>query len=258
MGNEFGNLSRILINYDITNDYLLSASTYEDCEEKECVCPWSWKRKKVNYIYCPEISNYYAKLNYILVYYKLLDDVMDDNSLIARIVCSKMQPKAEMLSNEMAYEIEHLQEYLHELHQVEKENKHLPIFTVSEKFGKCLELMVKPKFLSDIDEDTFSKINYWVGIWIYTIDAVLDCVSDHKKKNYNPITAGLDDDPLFLMRARKNEILDILKLCRKNILALIDLYPVYKNQDLIKNLFLLELPKIVCLYLEVDKDELSE
>lgn len=257
MGNEFGNLSRFFINYDLTNDYLLSASASDNCIEKRCTCPWSWKRKKVTYIECPEISEYYAKLNYMLVYYKLMDDMLDDNSKKAKFIYEKMHDKATKTETEMSREVELLQKYLNELHNIEKANEHLPVLTVAEKFGMLLQRMVKPKFESDIDEDVFSKINYWTGIWIYTMDAINDCIKDQKKGNYNPITAGLEGNALLIMRLRKQELLDILKTSRSKVLELLDLYPVYENAELIRNLFKAKLPKLVCLYLEVEKDELD-
>lgn len=255
LGNEYGNLSRLFVSFDLTNDYLLTAMTKENCVEKSCVCPWSWRRKKITYIDCPEVSGYFAKLNYIFVYYKMLDDVQDENSFKSKIVSKLMQEKAEATSAEISYEVDLLLAYLEDLHKVETNNEHLPIFHISEKFGILLENMVRPTFNNEIDEDIFLKINYWIGIWIYTIDAILDCTADYYKKNYNPITAGIDGNPLLILRARKNEILSILKNCKNNVTDLIKLYPTFDKTGLLQGLFTLKLPKAACVYLEVKEDE---
>lgn len=256
LGNEYGNLSRLFVNYDLTNDYLLVALTKEDRIEKTCVCPWSWRRKVISYIDCPEVSNYFAKLNYILVYYKMLDDIQDEKSFKSKIISKLMKEKAESTSDEIKYEVDLLVAYLEDLHKIENANEHLPIISISEKFGILLENMVKPTFNNEIDQDTFLKINYWIGIWIYTIDAVIDCVSDYYKKNYNPITAGINGNPLQILRIRKQEILSILRNCKDNVIDLIKLYPTFDDVGLIEGLFSFKLPKVVCLYLEVKEDEL--
>ena len=62
--------------------------------------------------------------------------------------------------------------------------------------------------------------------------------------------------PLTILRSRKQELLDILRTCRENILLLLDMYPTYENAALLRSLFSGELPGIVCVYLEVEKDEL--
>ncbi len=256
LGNQYGNLSRLFVNFDLTNDYLLSAIIKENCIEKTCICPWSWRRKKITFIDCPEVSDYFAKLNYILVYYKMLDDVQDENSFKSKIISKLMAEKASATSNEITREVDFLLNYLDDLHKVEEANEHLPIITVAEKFGVLLEQMVRPSFENELDEDIFLKINYWTGIWIYTMDAILDCVSDYYKNNYNPITAGLNGNPLQIMRARKEEILKILKSCKENVTNLIELYPTFDEIGLLKELFSFKLPKTACLYLEVKEDEL--
>lgn len=256
LGKEYGNLARLFVNYDLTNDYMLAALSKENRIEKTCICPWSLRRKRINYIDCPEVSSYFAKLNYILVYYKMIDNVQDDNSFKSKIISKMMKRKAESTSDEIRREVDLLVAYLEDLHKIEKANEHLPIINISEKFGILLENMVKPTFNNKIDEDTFLKINYWIGIWIYTIDAIIDCVSDYYKKNYNPITAGINGNPLQILRFRKKEILNILSNCKNNVTDLIKLYPTFDNISLIEGIFSFKLPKVVCWYLEVKEDEL--
>ena len=150
-----------------------------------------------------------------------------------------------------------LQDYLSKLARIEEKGELLPVMTVASLFGQLLKDMVKPPFAFATDEDVFSEINYWTGVWIYTMDAIVDCIGDGYKKRYNPILAGLEGSPLTVLRGRKQELLSILRACKENILLLLETYPTYENGALLRSLFSGQLPKIVCLYLEVEKDELN-
>ena len=257
MGNSFGDISRMFINYDLTNDYLLAGLGSNDKSEKEDICPWSIRKKRVKYYEIPDMSDYFAKLNYIFVYYKLIDDIHDDCSIKAKILARCMKNNIESIQHEMNAEITDLCSYLGQLKEIELENKLIPIFEVASLFGCVLKKMVYPPHLSDSDKVIFSEFNYWVGVWIYTMDAILDCLNDGLKNKYNPILAGLNGSPLFLLRTRKKELIDVLRVCRTNILDLINLYSCVEQREMLINLFDGDLPKIVCLYLEVEKDVLK-
>lgn len=253
---NFGKYGRLLVNYDMTNDYLLSGSSRDDGQVRTGVCPWSAWRKRVSYVTYPELSDYYARLNFILVYYNLLDDVQDDGSLVAKWLTGKMSGFLEGLDTSMHREAELLQSYLQKLAQIEQRNEATRVMAVAHHFGQLLKEMIKPPFVFESDEEVFSEINYWVGVWVYTMDAIIDCLGDGLKKHYNPILAGKQGPPLRILRERKEELLDILRKCRENILLLLEAYPTYANEQLLRKLFSGELPKIVCIYLEVEKDEL--
>ena len=253
---NFGKAAQLLVNYDLANNYLLSGSSRNDGTVQTGRCPWNLFGKKMEYITYPELSDYYAQLNFLLVYFNLQDDVRDDGAPVAKWICSRMEKHLSQLEQPLGREANLLQDYLTQLHQIEQENQLLPVMHVAHLFGKLLQNMVKPPFAFDSDESTFSLINYWVGVWIYTVDAIVDVLSDGIKKHYNPILAGLKGSALQTLRSRKEELLEILRNCVENINLLLEIYPTYENAQLLQLVFRGELPKIVCLYLEVEKDEL--
>ncbi len=253
MGEKFGNLSRFFINYEIASNFLLFSSIEGKVETESAICPWSVKHRKVTY-YHTTTSDYFAKLNYILVYYKLADDIADDNSLKAKLLQKLLNKDISEVENEMHNETDTLKKYLKKLHEIEQRREHVPVFEVSHLFGSFLEEAIKPIGLSEADSAIFSKINYWMGVWIYTVDAIMDCISDGYKKRYNPILAGLSGDSLFILRFRKNELIGLLKKSRKSILELIELFPENKEKLLLKHLFDCNLPKIAYIYLGIEGD----
>ena len=257
MGENFGDFSRLFINFDLTNDFLLAGAQSLNKFEKEDTCPWSIRKKKIKYYEIPILSDYFAKLNYIFVYHKLMDDVYDDGSIRAKIITHYMKEHISAIEQEMSAEINDLYSYLSDLKEIEQQNKLVPIFEVASLFGTALKKIVTPPTMDQEEKTVFSEINYWVGVWIYTMDAILDCLNDGLKKRYNPIIAGLNGSPLFLLRSRKEELIDILKTSRKNILDLVSLYSDFEHRELILNLFAGDLDRIVCLYLGVEKNVLK-
>lgn len=258
LGEEFGDFSRFLLNYDLTNEFFLACLAFGDtCTVKEAVCPWSVRRKKVKYIQSDKVSEYLANLTYIFSYYKVMDDVADGGSIASRLLAKKMERHINKPENKLAREKLVLETYLNQLHEVEKKAEYVSVFSVAEMFGNALKNMVIVRDMESTQAEIFAQINYWTGIWIYTVDAISDCYMDALKKQYNPILAGTAKPVAIVLESRKEELTDILKLCRKNLLDLSDLYTNGENRVMLRNLFSQKLSGIVCLNLGVEKDVLE-
>ncbi len=256
IGKTFGKRARLLLNYDLTNDYLLAASAVSDrCEVQEMRCPYSWKGKVVRYVDCPPISEYFAKVNYLMVYYKLVDNQLDEHSRLAGRILTRMEPKMQIVNESLATEKKMLTEYLDELHAVEQNNALLPVMSVAQQFGSLLQYMIAPPLLPDLDRDIFSRMNYWMGVWIYTADAMEDCFSDYRKHRYNPILAGTNAHPIDVAQDRREELLDIYTQCKSNLQDLACLYATTGQKELLQRLFDLELPFISRKLLGVKKND---
>ncbi len=243
LGERFGKRSRVLLNYDLTNEYLLAAGAVapQTCETHEARCPCSWHCKRVTYTDQPALSEYFANLNYMLVYEKLKDDELDDGSRRAARIRKKMEPAMPAVLERLSVEQHLFAGYVEDLHEIEQKNELLPVFSVAERFGALMQIMVAPPLLSDADQDVFGRINYWMGIWIYTADALDDCVADYMKKRYNPILAGTGMDPFDAAAFRRDELTRILDDCRQNLHDLILLLRPGEQQELLLRLFRPEL-----------------
>lgn len=258
LGEEFGDFSRLLLNYDLTNEFLLACLAFQDtCTVNEAVCPWSVRRKKVKYVQSDAVSQYLANLTYIFAYYKVLDDIADGGGFASRLLAKQMEKHISKPENMLCREKLVLETYLNQLHEVEKKAEYVSVFSVAEMFGNTLKNMVVVSGMESTQAEIFAQINYWTGIWIYTVDAVADCYMDAFKKRYNPILAGTSKPVAMVLESRKDELLGILKLCRKNLLDLSDLYINGENRLLLRNLFSQKLSGIVCMNLGVEKDVLE-
>ena len=252
-----GRQARLTLNYDITNEYLLAALAMPQPNEIcEGICPYSLRRRHVRCTAQNALSDYFSDLNYLLIYYKLQDNAMDDGSRIAARICAKMEPGLDAVGERLPEERRLLLSYLNELHETERENAFIPLFPAAERFGAMMEFAVTPPGMEGLTLDIFSRINYWLGVWIYTVDALQDCMADHRKKRYNPILAGTGAHPADAVAARREELLEILRACRQNLRDLVLLLNVGERQELLLKLFDLRLPYGARNLLEVKNDAL--
>lgn len=187
---EYGNLSRLSLNYDTTFLQIMLTSLYEPKDSGRMMRCISHPHKKEAVI-TNEISKYCSAMNIILTYYKLKDDVEDDNSLKAKMLLMLIQGAFEKAKSEYPEKEAAVKKYLEELFELEKQ-KSQDIEEIANTFGYIMAEMF------DYKEDVFSKSMYqagfYVGKYIYTVDAFEDLEEDIRSKSYNPFTDRIIKD----------------------------------------------------------------
>ena len=181
---NYGEFSRLCLNYDITFLALLLSSVYTDSEnptyEKCIVSPLKNKKIIIN-----EYTEYCASINILLAYNKLLDNYVDDKSLAA-LIGSKLFKKNYIIARNKYPEKEMiLKKCLKELSELELKGKS-SIDDLSEIFAKTLaELFVYNS--NDKYSESLRKIGFYIGKYIYILDCFDDLSDDIKKKRFNPL-----------------------------------------------------------------------
>lgn len=179
---NYSELSRLTLNYDMTFLILILSSLYEvedKAVKKRCIVhPFN---KQINIE--NEITDYASAINVILSYYKSKDNWVDDKDLKA-LVFSKLingsYKKATALYKEKE---KHIKSSLENIDKLEKA-KTSDIEIISNEFGNLMaEIMVYRK---DHWEKILRKVGFFLGKFIYTIDAYLDMEEDKKNNSYNP------------------------------------------------------------------------
>lgn len=178
----YGNKSRLTLNYDMTFLILLLSSLYEPenkiYNERCMVHP---KNKQL--IIQNEITEYAASLNVLLSYYNMLDNWVDDRDYkslaAAKILQSQLQKSVSNL-NDITKTIKLR---LNNISKLEKEDTE-DIDAVSNEFGHLMEEMFLYK--KDHWEQSLRKIGFYLGKYIYFIDAYEDMKKDLENKSYNP------------------------------------------------------------------------
>ncbi|MDD4678015.1 MAG: DUF5685 family protein [Tissierellia bacterium] len=179
---KYGNKSRLTLNYDMTFLILLLSSLYEpDNKFNNERCMVHPKKKQL--IIQNDVTNYAASLNVLLSYYNMLDNWEDDRdykSLAAAKVLESEFKKSSAVLNEITKTIKLR---LKNISKLEKEDTD-DIDAVSNEFGHLMEEMFLYK--KDHWEQSLRKIGFYLGKYIYFIDAYDDMKKDEENSSYNP------------------------------------------------------------------------
>ena len=179
---NYGNLSRFTLNYDMTYLIVVLTSLYEPnntCESKRCIAHPQNKQLMIN----NEITDYGAALNILLAYNNLKDDWKDERSiksLLAMLLFNRGYRKAK---KKYPDKNKIIIESIEELEKLEKA-KCNNIDEVSNVFGNLMgKLML---FRDDHWKEYLNNIGFYLGKYIYILDAYDDMEKDKKNNSYNP------------------------------------------------------------------------
>ena len=243
MGNEYNQLVRMGLNYDLSFLSLLLSSLEEEQDKvkiENCIAHPINKRMVIE---DNESLKYTSSISIMLIYFKLLDDWKDDKSvkaLIANIPFSKAIKKAQ-LENPIKYRV--IKQRLDELTVLEKD-KCKEIDEVADVFGKLMEEISSPDFIQNDETKRILRfLGYNLGRWIYILDAFDDIEEDIKSKSYNPLVlqykydAG-EDIELFTQRV-KDSIETSLTFTLENISKSFELLNLKYNKEIVENIIYL-------------------
>ena len=180
---DYGFMGQMTLTYDMTFAIILLSSLYESIavhEEHRCkVHPIKKQHMLQN-----EITSYAAAMNVLLAYYHMEDDWQDDRKVSSLMTKSMIQGKAKKIIEKYPRQSEIIRKSLKELGECEHENS-MDIDRAAGCFGRLMaELFV---WKEDIWEKTLRKMGFYLGKFIYLMDAYEDLPEDRKKNRYNPL-----------------------------------------------------------------------
>ncbi|MCR4999809.1 MAG: DUF5685 family protein [Lachnospiraceae bacterium] len=182
---------RFALNYDMTFLIILLSGLYElEHEDTEFTCVIHPTKRRL--AYRNEATTYCAKMNVVLAYHNLMDDYYDTHDY-KKLQMAKAYKKAYLkIKEEYPNKVAAVEQMMEEIQMAEarcEENLDL----VSGYMGNMLgELFVWKT--EDIWADDLRAMGYYMGKFIYMMDAYDDMAEDEKHRNYNP----------FLIKKQKN------------------------------------------------------
>ena len=180
IGKEYGTLLRLTLNYDIVLLALLGYN-YERIEpiylSEHCI---THPLRKVPTIKNNEVLTRVADINIILGYYKATDDVLDENK--HRLWKSTIATKLKKARKKLPEFDKAVKEGYEKIRTSEKEKR--PAERIADLFGQIM--MACADALTSKGDAKLKKLLYYVGKWVYYIDALEDIKEDFEKKRYNP------------------------------------------------------------------------
>lgn len=182
------------LSYDLTFLALMLSALYEPVEsEVSCRCiahPMERQRVKRN-----QMIDYVADMNLLLTWYKCKDDVQDEKKYGKALYGKSIEKKVKDIRTRYVRQDEKIKENLDSLAVLEREESD-DIDVLSGCFGRLLAEIFVVK--QDEWEKSLRKIGFFMGKYIYIMDAYDDIERDKKNGSFNPFykkekEAGFDD-----------------------------------------------------------------
>ena len=190
----YGAVGQMTLTYDMTFVIVLLTSLYEsqtELTEHRCKVHPVKKQKMLR----NEITQYGADMNILLTYYKLADDWIDEKSIRSLLGNGFLRKRAREVIRRYPRQSKAIRRSLRELSKCEQQNS-MDLDKTAGCFGELMaELFV---YKRDMWEERLRKIGFYLGKFIYIMDAYDDLEKDREKGNYNPLN--------FLYEKEENEV----------------------------------------------------
>ncbi len=180
---KYKKTGQLSLSYDMTFLVILLTGLYEPktgIKGIKCIAnPVKKKPARIN-----EFTEYVADMSIILAYYKSKDDWIDDNEYIKLAYSKLLESKCRDIKSNYSKKIRKIDALFKEFRQKEI-NKEKDIDIMAGMFGNVMAEVFVPK--EDVWEQSLRKIGFYLGKFVYIMDAYEDIEDDIKKDNYNPL-----------------------------------------------------------------------
>lgn len=178
-----GSLGQITLTYDMTFLIILLTSLYESETKGSMHCCKIHPLKKQMMLQ-NEMTEYAADMNMILTYYHLKDDWMDEKKVSGFVGTCAFRHKMKSIIQKYPRQCKVIQKELRNLSAYEKQ-KVTEIDKPAGCFGRLMEELFVYK--KDCWEHRLRGIGFFLGKYIYIMEAYEDLEKDIKKGSYNPL-----------------------------------------------------------------------
>lgn len=241
--NSAGNIPRMALNYDMTFISILldSLSIKENnIEIKRCL-PHPTDKKPL--ILNNDALRYTAAISLSLYYYKLNDNILDDNNLKSKLLAKVFHPYQKKTNKYIRTINEIIKTNLNFLNELEKNKSFSSLDEICHPFSDILGNILKlynGNLIYD-NEDLRNKLysfGYTLGKWIYLIDAFDDLEKDMNENKFNPINTLYNTDNKSyseLIPKIKDRVEFNILNCSYNCKEVLSTLPLQKNEAILKN-----------------------
>ncbi len=188
LGKNNGAVSRLTLSYDMTFLILLLSSLYEPEEQQEKHRCLIHPGKRQWMIYNP-ITDYASDMNVLLSCYHFQDDWEDERRIAGLCGAKVFAGRAKKIEEQYPRQAKVIREQLGRLAELERKGTTEPD-DISRPFGELMaELFV---YREDAFQDILRSFGFYLGKYIYLLDAFMDLEKDLKKGNFNPFRERAD------------------------------------------------------------------
>lgn len=221
-----GRRGQMTLSYDMAFLVILHSGLYEpkiDIDGVRCVAhPFEKHPARRN-----EFTEYAADMNLLLSYYKCKDDWQDDKKRTRYAYAKFLEPNVRDICKRYEKTAEVLAENMSALNACEKENEQ-DLDRIAGYFGRIMGQI----FVCRDDEwkDCLYWMGFFLGKFIYLLDAYEDIEEDMKKNRYNPFITRWEN-PDFDEECRQ-----ILTLMMAECSKTFEKLPIIEYTDILRNI----------------------
>lgn len=180
---KYGFVGQMTLTYDMTFLIMLLTSLYEcmpEVSEHRCKVHPLKKQKMLTNAF----TEYGADMNMLLTYYHLMDDWKDEGSAAGFAGAAALKGTYRKLKKKYPRQSRAIAYWLHRLHMLEERNEQ-NIDLVAGCFGKIMEALFV--YQEDCWQDTLKRMGFFLGKFIYIMDAFDDVEKDIQTGSYNAL-----------------------------------------------------------------------
>ncbi|MGN1168454.1 MAG: DUF5685 family protein [Lachnospiraceae bacterium] len=224
---QYGYRGQMTLSFDMTFLIVLLTGLYEPetkTETVNCIAhPFEKHVARTN-----ELTDYAAAVNLILSYYKCKDNWEDDHSRKSYAVARLLESKVKSVQKLYPKKAEIISTNLMKLTELEKKNeKNIDI--MAGLFGEIMaELFV---YRHDEWETSLRKIGFFLGKFIYLMDAYEDVENDIKTGSYNPLKEEFETNDDFAGSCRTLLTMMMAECSRE-----FERLPILLHADILRNI----------------------
>lgn len=221
-----GEIGQLALSYDMTFVILLLTSLYEsDVEKKERRCMVHPVKKAA--VLKSEFTAYGADMNVVLSYYHLMDDWQDEKSIKGLAGMRLLRRRTEEIAGRYPRQCRAIQKGLKELGEYERKKETCPDVPAG-CFGRIMEEFLVCR--RDMFEPELRRLGFYLGKFIYLMDAYEDLSEDQKKGLYNPLSA-MSGEADFEKRCA-----EMLTLMMAECGNAFEMLPIVRDADILRNI----------------------
>lgn len=223
---EYGFIGQMTLTYDMTFAIILLSSLYESeavQEQHRCkVHPVKKQRMLRN-----EITSYAAAMNVLLAYYHMEDDWQDERKVGSFLTKGMLRGRVQHIIKQYPRQSQAIRFALGELSRCEKEQS-TDIDRAAGCFGRLMEEIFV--YREDVWEQELRKMGFFMGKFIYIMDAYEDLPEDLEKGRYNPLR------DIYRRDDYEEKMKEILCMMIAESTAVFERLPCLVDVDILRNI----------------------
>ncbi len=226
---RYGKAGQMTLNYDMTFLTILLNALYEPDYRKErhgCIM----HPAKIHDMYMNEITDYAADMGILLSYYNLMDDWKDDQNAKSKALAKLLERNYARLKECYPKQVGAVENYVKELSICESEGDN----SIDRAAGYTGTMMAQIMlWREDVWERDLRRMGFFMGKFIYLMDAYEDVIADCKSGSYNPWKSYYQNESTEQFHKRVEETLNLMMA---ETARAFEKLPIIQDVDILRNI----------------------